>query len=647
MKREFRMLTAVAVGILLILTTMSSVFAFNYGSINSDRMPPAGWEDVQWVDPGGWNTINVTQNGLPANDSSVDASQKIKDIINGTSGRRILYFPQGVYYLKTNLLLNASLISGDLIIKGDGANKTELIITAPGSVNAEIKFEGNNVGSPIAVSGSPAEGDQTITVSNTSTLSAGDFIQLYADNAPLESGGWAWGNNIYGQIFKIISKSSNTLTLDMKIGLPYNSSYSPMVQKLNMLENVGVEKVKIYRSEMPTVYGKSNIRFHNVYNAYVTDIESERAEMNHIYASTSKKIVIERNKLHESLYVQYSYGYGINLGMGTTGSRVTDNKLWNLRHQIILQSGANHNVVSYNSVEATYQSYNDVSLHASYAYMNLFEGNMFKEGYADTSKDAPESDVEGQTGPGNTWFRNNALAYVGSIQSQTKKQNVIGNYLGSISSAGSDHYIGANKQTNGTILWGVLNSGSTIPSSLYLTSKPAFFDSKPWPIFGPEVGSDWGASNTLPANDRSESSGNIILDNNSADTGSWGGSWTTSTWGTQKYGSDYVYDENDHSAIKWYNFKPQLENESYAVYVWWTESANRATNTVVITKHGGIREYTTVNQQIDGGQWIYIGTYPFTSDKGDNNAVYIKNQLDDGTWSNGYVVADAVKFVKQ
>ncbi|MCR2805429.1 golvesin C-terminal-like domain-containing protein [Paenibacillus soyae] len=647
MNNLFRMLSAAAVGCLFILTSISSVFAFDYGSIDSNRLPPAGWEDVQWVDPGGWMTINVTENGLPANDSSVDASQKIIDILNGSSGRRILYFPQGVYYLETNLLLNANLISGDLIIKGDGSDKTELVITAPGAANAEIKFEGNKEGLPIAVSGSPAAGDQTITVSDASTLNAGDFIQLYADQAPLESGGWAWGNNIYGQIFKIISKSSNTLTLDMKMGLPYPSSYVPMVQKLNMLENVGVENIKIYRSEMPTTYGKSNIRFHHVYNAYVKDIESERAEMNHIYVSTSKKVVIERNKLHESLYIQYSYGYGVNLGMGTTGSRVTDNKLWNLRHQIILQSGANHNVVSYNSVEETYQSYNDVALHATYAYMNLFEGNRFQEGYADTSKDAPGSIVEGQTGPGNTWFRNNALSYVGSIQSNTEKQNIIGNYLGSISSGGSDHYIGANKRRDGTILWGVLSSESALPSSLYLESKPVFFDSKPWPIFGPGADAYWGEFNTLQATDRLKSAGHIIVDNNRpGDTGSWG-TWTTSTWGTQKYGSNYVHDGNDHSAIRWFSFKPQLENASYAVYVWWTESTNRATNAVVITKHGGTREYTTVNQQINGGQWVYIGTYAFTSEKSDNNAVYIKNQLDDGTWSNGYVVADAVKFVKQ
>src|SRR5690606_34488258 len=107
---------------------------------------------------------------------------------------------------------------------------------------------------------------------------------------------------------------------------------------------------------------------------------------------------------------------------------ITNNKTGRLRHQIILQIGANHNVVSYNDVEQP-THYNDIALHATFAYYNLFEGNVFTESYADKSKDGTA--VEPSTGPGNTWFRNFATGVVGSLQDETTRQNVIANLLGS------------------------------------------------------------------------------------------------------------------------------------------------------------------------------------------------------------------------
>ena len=99
---------------------------------------------------------------------------------------------------------------------------------------------------------------------------------------------------------------------------------------------------------------------------------------------------------------------------------------------------------------------------------------------------------------------------VGSIQSATTRQNVVGNDLGTIVSSGSDHYIGANNVagadkpfdspwTGGTVTWGVFPANAAFPASLYLTNRPAFFgNDAPWPMFGPGL-SDWGVSNQIPA----------------------------------------------------------------------------------------------------------------------------------------------------
>ena len=71
-----------------------------FDDIYKTRIPPNGWENTMWNDPGGWITIDVTDNGLPPNSPSIDATIAIQSIINSSSGNRILYFPQGTCIFK-------------------------------------------------------------------------------------------------------------------------------------------------------------------------------------------------------------------------------------------------------------------------------------------------------------------------------------------------------------------------------------------------------------------------------------------------------------------------------------------------------------------------------------------------------------------
>src|SRR5690606_20851498 len=86
-------------------------------------------------------------------------------------------------------------------------------------------------------------------------------------------------------------------------------------------------------------------------------------------------------------------------------------------------------------------------------------------------------------------------------------------------------------------------------------------------------------------------------------------------------------------------FAPNLsEAGTYEVFARWVTHANRATNARHDIIHKGGTTSVTRNQQQNNGVWVSLGTYEF--DAGTAGAVVVRN---DG--ANGYVIADAVRFV--
>ena len=609
-----KMVSSMAMVVLLCSLLLSTAYGFDYGSIDPSRMPVQDWKNTVWSDPGNWTTIDVTTQGLPANNSSIDAAAQIATIIANTSGNRRLYFPNGTYYFKTSLNIGTN----NIWIQGENRNTTIFKIDAPGSANAQIKFSGSVSATSIAVTGAISAGTNTITVADASSLSVGNNFQLYADNAPLTQGGKAFTSEVYSQILTVTAKTGNTITTDMKVLLDYPASYTPMVRKINNKYGIKVERIKIERVNEPTADDVSNLAFYYMTNCYVRNIDSSFAGRNHIYFQASKNCVIEDNYLHDCWQHEagYGYGYGINLA-STTGCRVTNNSLTRLRHQIILQVGANHNVISYNSIDGQWD-YNDMALHAGFAYMNLFEGNVFKEGYADTSKDG-WSDCEDSTGPGNTWFRNRATGKVGSIQSGTTRQNVIGNFVRSLSTSGSNHYMGANYIDNSTWNWGTLSSSSTIPASLYLTSKPSFLGSTPWPVYGPAT----AYANSIPA---SEFPNNKVA-NSGFETGSlssWNGgssNWTVTN--ADKFSGTYSLKLTGTGG--WSNVTQNVAVTPNTMYTWdvWVKSSSSGLRFNVLTTSNAVIQ--DCGYSLAENEWR---KYSFNFNSGNNST--IKLYLGDG-----------------
>jgi hypothetical protein len=133
----------------------------------------------------------------------------------------------------------------------------------------------------------------------------------------------------------------------------------------------------------------------------------------------------------------------------------------------------------------------------------------------------------------------------------------------------------------------------------------------------------------------------ITVDNADATGVSLTGVWTSSTGTPGYYGSDYLLDGNTGQGTKSVRFTPSIPVASnYEVFARWTAASNRSSQVPITITHGGVSEAVTVNQRLNGSQWISLGTYSFAV--GTTGSVLIGN-----TGADGFVTADAVRLLQQ
>ncbi len=112
--------------------------------------------------------------------------------------------------------------------------------------------------------------------------------------------------------------------------------------------------------------------------------------------------------------------------------------------------------------------------------------------------------------------------------------------------------------------------------------------------------------------------------------------------GTGGYnGPEYLSDNKVNKGQCTAQFVPTIPSAAYYdVYMYWLSSPHGATNTPIVINYQGGTAQLTVNQQHQGGQWVYVGTFPFAA--GTSGSLMITNAAS----TTGYgVIANAVRFV--
>lgn len=524
------------------------------------------------------------------------------------------------------------------------------------------------------------------------------------ENCAAEKGVCEGGKRTIGHIVKVTAKNGNRLTLEQGLLWNFNPSYDPQVMKAGIEgQYIGVED--LYITSHDASIG-NNFLYSNCAYCWMKNVESSRVNQIHLFSTKLYRNEFRENYFHHVTCYTGNHGYAMSLQGHVTATLIENNIFENLASPVSFSSAGGGNVVAYNYFGTnvaefptcgtnSYGIKTDMTHHGAHPVFNLFEGNIANK---------IGSDFIWGTTSHHTIFRNNLRGY----QEDTYKDNraihiayysryfnVVGNILGSYPAvdfiyevAGINYpaswnmpvifdigykasfnavveeydalaketlmrhgnYDQANKQT----IWDNAISSRTIPNSLYLKSKPSWWNANLiWPPYGPDPTT---ANNKIPAQARYENMkwpvcGNgkveernvkILVDD--SDPGCvLTGQWQRATHTQYGFKNNYTRTIGSTPNPGTYaTFTPSVKQDGpYEVYLVWQRAWYLDAKQVpvkVIHRDGEFN--TTIDQSVspasEGG--LYLGTFNFTA--GTTGKIIVYGD------SDGYTTIDSIRLVR-
>ncbi len=496
--------------------------------------------------------VGVDAKSAPYNakgDGTADDTSAIQKAINACAAGQAVLLPQGTYRVSGTLMINKG-----IVVRGEGPDKTKII--QYGSKNI-FRIQGTAASSMADITSGFTKGSDTVGVSNAFAFSAGDVVSVDELNDPTfvshhgAGGACTWcgrygasGGRTLGELKIIKQASGHSVTFTRPLYLTYKAELAPQIVTIssNPVRNAGVEN--LYMEAAAVSKDGHSVFMSNCVHCWVKGVESYNTARKHIeLQSGAYGNEVRDSYIHEAHQYTSDHGYGINISLGSSDNLVENNILYHLHYAIAHEAGGAGNVFAYNYQERTEHYETDwyiqaMGTHGSHTYMNLWEGNVagmidFDNYWGSGSHQVVLRNHLTRENPG-TPVTNNVIAAI--VDAQNYYDTFIGNILGSPGSAGVveaipyrsisnpviwkigfnccsakgdpiDPKSGATLIRHGNfdyitnaLTWDSNIANRTIPNSLYLPAKPAWFGSLVWPPFTPEAaGFNPNALNKIPA----------------------------------------------------------------------------------------------------------------------------------------------------
>jgi Pectate lyase superfamily protein len=471
------------------------------------------------------------------NTGASDASAAIQAAINACPANQVVYIPAGTYKVGG---LRFQPAQNNITLRGAGES-TVLVSTQSGGQSLILVGGDTDEQAPISITSPPAQGGTQMTLSSASGLGVGwiGYINENNDNTLVWDGGGHEG--VMQQVVRITAIKGDVISFAPASYLNWNSSLSPRFHHMAgyQVQGIGLENFTIDSSNAKST---SVISFDQCYGCWLSGIKSVKASNFHFWAVQSLQCEIRECTAWDSQR-HSANGGGVVLQAKCSGFLVEDNIIYRTFPGVQVNSGSGGNVFSYNYMR---DNYTDSKLmgasyeccHYPHCMMDLYEGNVGSQF---------QHDGWGGSGSHMTLFRNYFYGTNEEGLTQASKCidigrwgqyfNVVGNVLGTegvsaeysettpnypyttaviyrlgYPNGGNNYYTSGlfvppstdyaaalDTRVQSTILrhgnydyvtkstvWDPSISDQTLPASLYLTSKPAWFGNLGWPPIGPD-----------------------------------------------------------------------------------------------------------------------------------------------------------------
>jgi len=394
------------------------LFVFFYFSLCAAQVIPSA-RSVDWTHvgiPGGIPSASYPVCQTLSASGGADDSSAIQNAINSCPAGSVVQLNPGTYTLHRSSkvcvgksddgsygVYEAGLCLTDksIVLRGLGANPSQTTLNYGDGANIISMGRTSLSASGITfinITAGATKGSTQITLASTSGIAAGSYLSITqlnptdpADGQPLVSTEGYSGNCTYcghdnptkvmNQIDRVTAVSGSTVTLERP--LYFNYTNSPQAFKLTMIENVGLENLRVVGTTSSGANGTyKNVNMESCAHCWIHDVESDWAvDRSHLYMSDVYGSEVSDNYVYEGFSHVSGEDYAVYPEYRVSETLIQNNIIRRARHSTP-QVGTSGNVIAYNyALDAYMEEYTnslpETQSHGAHPYMNLLEGNVY------------------------------------------------------------------------------------------------------------------------------------------------------------------------------------------------------------------------------------------------------------------------------
>ena len=382
----------------------------------------------------------------------------------------------GTYLLRSQLVLRSR-----ITLQGRGADVTRIVTDVPNDAHP-IVIAGGVTRLAMPITSTLRRGDAWITGTGLQP-ERGAMLRIVPIDSNLMFSDWGRGSS--GQIIEVREVRGDSIYTTQPLRMTVDTSRKAYLALINPVEHVRIRCLSIEQRD------SSAQQVSNIFVSYARDIvidgvRSRKTNFAHVTFEYAMHCTVTRCDIAESYgYGGGGRGYGVVLQFASGDCRIVDNVFSTLRHSMLMQAGANGNVLCYNAsqnprwTEFPNDAAGDVVWHGNWVYANLVEGNSVSHIVLDNS--------HGANGWHNIILRNHAREYglfMGSSP-PTDSTCVMGNVISNTSlikglfTAGGAGLLSIGNRVKGLLT--PANDTTSVPRSLAYTLLPEDFQRDPIP----------------------------------------------------------------------------------------------------------------------------------------------------------------------